>query len=315
MPRLEFVTLDVFTKERYAGNPLAVVKVPEGVEVSTEVMQKIAREFNLSETIIIHDAKTGADGLPEWRVRIFLTYAEIPFAGHPTIGAAVYALGNLSADSSSVSRKGRLLANAGPMELTYNPSTGVATAGIAHNFHEHVQYPFTVEEVHALQPALKTAVKLSQQNIAIVSPVKGMNFVAVELPDLKALAAVSTSFKPTPKLDDDWNVGFSGSYYYVYTSSPAKSSDGIEKITVQSRMIEGLFEDPATGSAGCGFACYAALKRASSKVTHFSITQGVEMGRKSDIEVTVTLTEDLKAIEHVELGGSAVKVMEGFVEY
>ena len=201
------------------------------------------------------------------------------------------------------------------MELTYNPSTGVATAGIAHNFHEHVQYPFTVEEVHALQPALKTAVKLSQQNIAIVSPVKGMNFIAVELPDLKALAAVSTSSKPTPRLDDDWNVGFSGSYYYVYTSSPAKSSDGIEKITVQSRMIEGLFEDPATGSAGCGFACYIALKRGSSKITHFSITQGVEMGRKSDIEVTVTLTEDLKAVEHVELGGSAVTVMEGFVEY
>ncbi|KAF2213406.1 hypothetical protein CERZMDRAFT_38938 [Cercospora zeae-maydis SCOH1-5] len=317
MPRLEFVTLDVFTRERYAGNPLAVVRVPEGIDVPTEVMQKIAREFNLSETIFIHDAKKGADGLPEWRVRIFLTVAEIPFAGHPTIGAAVYALGDLAASSSneepsSDSRsivRGRFLANAGPMDLTFNPATGLANANIAHNFHEHVQNPFTVEE-----------------HIAVVSPVKGMNFVSVELPDLDALAAVSTSSKPAPRLDEEWNVGFCGSYFYVYTSSSlphttkssddADDADGIDElIEIQSRMIEGLMEDPATGSAGCGLACYVALKRGRSRVTSFKILQGVEMGRRSEIEVVVTLTEDLKGVEGVRLGGTAVRVMEGWVGY
>ncbi|USW56175.1 Putative phenazine biosynthesis PhzF protein [Septoria linicola] len=314
MPQLNFVTLDVFTTEKYAGNPLAVVRVPEGQDVSTEQMQKIAREFNLSETIFLHDAQSSADGLQEWRVRIFLTNAEIPFAGHPTIGAAVYALSNLSADSSSDSRHGRLIANAGPMELTYNRATGIAKAGIAHSFHEHTQYPFTVEDVYSLQPSLEQSTPLVQKDITIVSPVKGMNFIAVELPSLDVLASMGTSKRPEPKLDDEWNTGFSGSYYYVYTSAPIKDGD-IERVRVQSRMIEGLFEDPATGSAACAFACYAAVKRGGSKITQFSITQGVEMGRKSDIEVTVTLTSDLKSVEHVELGGSAVKVMEGVVEY
>ncbi|KAM3413726.1 hypothetical protein BST61_g10414 [Cercospora zeina] len=389
MPRLEFVTLDVFTKENFAGNPLAVVKVPEGIdEVPTEVMQKIAREFNLSETIFIHDAKQGADGLPEWRVRIFLTVAEIPFAGHPTIGAAVYALGNLSAsggsggEASSDSRssstsnsiiKGRFLANAGPMDLTFNPSTGKATAKIAHNFHQHVQYPFTVDEVFALQPGLmkKTTKKadaaaadaadaaaaaaataataaaaaaaattnLSQQDIAVVSPVKGMNFLTVELPNLTALAAITTSCnKSAPKLDDEWDVGFCGSYFYVFlvTSSSLSTTDDnnnnksasssssdeddddddeIEHIQLQSRMIEGLIEDPATGSAGCGLACHVALKRGRSRITKFGILQGVEMGRRSEVEVVVRLSEDLRAVEEVELGGSAVRVMDGWVGY
>lgn len=199
------------------------------------------------------------------------------------------------------------------MKLTYNRATGIAKAGIAHSFHEHTQYPFTVEDVHYLQPSLKQSTLL-QKNITIVSPVKGMNFIAVELPSLEVLTSISTSKRPEPRLDDDWNTGFSGSYYYVYTSAPARDGD-VERVRVQSRMIEGLFEDPATGSAACAFACYAAIKRGSSKITQFSITQGVEMGRKSDIEVTITLTSDLKSVEHVELGGSAVKVMEGVVEY
>lgn len=234
-------------------------------------------------------------------------------AGHPTIGSAVYALGTLSHDGSSDSRTGRLLLNAGPTLCRYDLSTGVAKAEIAHNFHEHTQYPFTAEDVYALQPAL-AKIDLSQEGIAVVSPVKGMNFTVCELPNLEALAAVSTSTRPTPKLDDDWNTGFTGSYYFVYTAEPTTDA-GVQYLELQSRMIEGLFEDPATGSAGCGFGCYAALKKASSKVTHFTITQGVEMDRKSDIEVTVTLTSDLKSVEKVELGGTAVKIMEGVVEY
>lgn len=233
--------------------------------------------------------------------------------GHPTIGSAVYALGTLS-DSSSDTRSGRLLLNAGPTLCRYNPSTRVAKAEIAHDFHEHTQYPFTVEDVYALQPGLK-GLGLSHDAIAVVSPVRGMNFTVCELPSLEALAAVSTSTKPSPKLDDEWNTGFTGSYYFVYTASPSKDANEVEQIVFQSRMIEGLFEDAATGSAGCGFACYAALKKASSRVTHFLITQGVEMGRKSSIEVTVTLTSDLKFVDKVELGGTAVMVIEGVVEY
>lgn len=79
--QLSFVTLDVFTQTRYAGNPLAVVRVPDGLDLPTEQMLLIAKEFNLSETLFLHDGKKGVDGVFEWRVRIFVTNGEIPFAG------------------------------------------------------------------------------------------------------------------------------------------------------------------------------------------------------------------------------------------
>lgn len=85
MPRLHFVTLDVFTTTRYLGNPLAVVRIPKDQQqhVTKEQMQRVAREFNLSETIFLVEDEDGSGGerVPEWRVRIFLTHSEITFAG------------------------------------------------------------------------------------------------------------------------------------------------------------------------------------------------------------------------------------------
>lgn len=84
-----FVTLDVFTRDRYAGNPLAVVRLPpeDQAPLSTEQMQQVAREFNLSETVFLHERSStpgvsaDTESVPEWRIRIFLTKAEVPFAG------------------------------------------------------------------------------------------------------------------------------------------------------------------------------------------------------------------------------------------
>src|ERR1700741_3837081 len=82
--RRRYFTLDVFTTQRFAGNPLAVVLESDGLE--TAAMQAIAREFNLPETGFVDppsDPKHGA------RLRIFTPGREIPFAGHPTVGTAV----------------------------------------------------------------------------------------------------------------------------------------------------------------------------------------------------------------------------------
>src|SRR5919205_937934 len=89
-----FVTLDVFTRRRLAGNPLAVVLDAQGLDTAT--MQAIAREFNLSETVFVlapEDARHRA------RLRIFTPGRELPFAGHPTVGTAVL-LGTLDGGSS-----------------------------------------------------------------------------------------------------------------------------------------------------------------------------------------------------------------------
>jgi PhzF family phenazine biosynthesis protein len=303
--QLSFVTLDVFTTTRYLGNPLAVVQIPSGQDVSTEQMQTIAREFNLSETIFIHEQSKADNGVPEWRVRIFVTTAEIPFAGHPTIGASCYTLGTLAKGSS----KGRLICNAGPIEIEYN--NGLAKASIPHNVHVHTQHPVTNEQVWSMHSRLKEA-GVEPKSAAVVSPVKGMNFICIELPDLKALGVVEVSgVKPKATLDDDWNAGLLGSFPYVITDLP-KDADGVVK--VRTRMMEGSMEDPATGSASCGLTAYLAMKLKLGRTTRFELTQGVEMGRKSDIGVVITLNEAMDKVERMELSGSAVKVMEGTIE-
>ncbi|KAK5132537.1 hypothetical protein LTR08_008854 [Meristemomyces frigidus] len=300
MPSLSFVTVDVFTTERFAGNPLAVVNVPKGHVLTTEQMQRMAKEFNLSETVILHEGVTGDDGVPEWSVRIFLTDAEVPFAGHPTIGTACYALGTLAKNAG----KGRLLCKAGPIDVDYED--GRAKASIPHNVHLHRDAQFNTAQLYGLQPALGDAG--APKAIDIVSPVNGMSFICAELPSLEALAAIEMSAKPKPQLDEGWDTGFVGSYFYVVLKH---ESGGME---LRTRMIEGSFEDPATGSAACALSAFLAMKQ-RARTMSFTITQGVEMGRKSDIGVHVTLKESLDAVEKVELIGSAVKVMEGSIEY
>src|SRR3954471_16137616 len=82
--RRRFVTLDVFTQKRFAGNPLAVVLEPDRLD--TAAMQAIAREFNLSETVFVFPP---AEAKHRASLRIFTPGRELPFAGHPTVGTAV----------------------------------------------------------------------------------------------------------------------------------------------------------------------------------------------------------------------------------
>lgn len=82
-----FTTLDVFTKTKFEGNPLAIVTIPAGSEPSQATKQQVAREFNLSETVFLHETEDAAS--TRRRIDIFVTDAELPFAGHPTIGSGM----------------------------------------------------------------------------------------------------------------------------------------------------------------------------------------------------------------------------------
>jgi PhzF family phenazine biosynthesis protein len=270
-------------------------------------MQAVAFEFNLSETVFIHDQTTGADGTPEWRVRIFTTTDEIPFAGHPTIGSSIYALGTLAKGTL----KGRLICNAGPIDIEY--SNDVAKANIPHNFHRHTEHEVTADDVQTLHPKLGK----KPLSIDVASPVKGMNFVCIQLPDLETLAELGTNgsgAESLVKLDKEWDdkpTPLVGSFPYVITNQPSKE-EGVVK--VRTRMLLGSLEDPATGSASCALSALLAMKLKLGRTTKFELTQGVEMGRQSDIGVVLTLNEKMDAVEKMELIGSAVKVMEGTIE-
>lgn len=300
MASLEYTTLDVFTDQKFAGNPLAVVHVAPGVTLSQSQKQTIAREFNYSETTFLHPSTDGE--VPEWQLDIFTTTSELPFAGHPTIGTACHILGKTGKS------KGRFKVKAGTIELDYN--NGVAKAAIPHNTHIHSSHDLTSSRVLKWQPDLTRHYPSNDLKVNIVSPVKGMNFAMIELRDLEELALLTLPGAPLQyTLDQDWDVGPRFCMFFVRLPN---QSDGIRR--VRTRMIEGAFEDPATGSASCGLAAFLALQEGvkDGKVS-FEMTQAVEMGRKSDIGVDIEFKNG--EIDTVVLSGKSVTVMEGKVFY
>src|SRR5262245_45683143 len=142
--RRRFVTLDVFTTRRFAGNPLAVVLEAEGLDGA--VMQAVAREFNLPETVFV--LPPGEPG-HRARLRIFTPARELPFAGHPTVGTAVL-LGRLDGGGA---RDFILGEGVGPVACT------VETAGDGGS--ARFDLPREPERIGIVEDAAKIAAALS----------------------------------------------------------------------------------------------------------------------------------------------------------
>ncbi|KAF2101460.1 Diaminopimelate epimerase-like protein [Rhizodiscina lignyota] len=305
---LDFTTLDVFTHTRYAGNPLGVVHVPSSATLSKEQRQIIAGEFNLSETVFIHERQVGPDG-PEWPVNIHTTARELPFAGHPTIGVACLLASSLEPDQNGDdhSVSATLIVPAGRIKFVYNALERVARLGIPHNYHQHGA-TLSAAELQKLTPKIA---QLPQQS-PIVSIVKGMTFALVELQSLDDLTFVNmlTARWPQLQLDTEWDSEPVGMLFYVHQGEGA---DGATKLRTRMMELEKPSEDPATGSASCCLAAYLALKEGKKgEKVKIEMTQGVEMGRKSDIGIEIGVGQDGK-LESVTLSGGAVQVMKGTV--
>lgn len=297
--KLSFTTLDAFTTTRYQGNPVAIVRVPasEKSNLSQEQKQAIAAEFNLSEIVFLHLPAPGSD-FKEVAIDIFTHKAEVPFAGHPTIGSSHYLLNELGENPEAVITK------AGRIPIERDEATKEVKAVIPQAFHIH-KVTFTSE--------------LTPKSAETTSIVNGMSFIFVPLPDLETLAKADknlnvvkygTTYNPVA-LDEGWQNGLVGTMYLV-----AQGTDEFGRKKYRTRMF-GSREDPGTGSASSALGCYLALqepKEAGKGPFKFAFTQGVEMGRKNDIAVEVTRGENGVGIEKVVLGGAAVKVMEGTLE-
>jgi PhzF family phenazine biosynthesis protein len=204
---------------------------------------------------------------------------------------------------------------AGLVQGHYSRATNTASASMPHNVHLHGAR-VALSSVLASQPALAKVLSSQGDNTVamdfpLVSPARGISFVLVELSSLEHLAAVAAGgvridMSSSP-LDAEWRPSFTAPYYYVILG------DEPGKIKLRSRMIEPLIgEDPATGAAAVACTSYLSLTRAAKgKRFEFLIEQGVEMGRKSDIQAEVCLKESGKEVDTVVLKGSAVVIMEG----
>jgi predicted PhzF superfamily epimerase YddE/YHI9 len=329
--------------------------------LTQEQKQLIAREFNFSETIFVHPrtGQNSSSGDNKQRIDIFTVTDELPFAGHPTIGAASWLLRHAPTPSSSsaaaAGRVNTIITKAGDIPISTLPIPSPTTTGkeesgpvaaiVPHDVRIHAnRYSFS--ELLAKHPDLKPYLSNNSNEEAgfpIFSIVKGMTQIHVPLPNLDALAAVKPARKgkwrdQTSYLDDDADWGGAGTvvtYFHVRnvvddddpiasrtatttTTEPAGQDQNtpkkVKREVIRTRMTFHSAEDPATGSAACGLACYLALTEGPASGVerfNFDVIQGVEMGRRSDIGVKVVVKPGAKEIDTVELSGSAVKITEG----
>ena len=314
-PQLDFITLDVFTEVRFTGNPLAIVKVPRSETLTQQQKQLVAREFNYSETVILHELEEVDHG-PQWSIDIFLTTAEIPVAGHPVVGTACL-LGKwllLGSERGSDQVSGTLITKAGPVAFTYLRQSNTARCELPHDVHVH-ERTLTMEDACSIGLP-KVVYETFANRPPFVSLVKGVTFALVQVPSEDMLAAIPSSLSLWTShdgLDKDWAAEGStvGLFFFVNVGHGEGGS-----IKLRTRMVLGSLEDPATGSASCTLAAYLALcdpenegRGAANSVHEFEMVQGVEMGRKSIIGVEVTVKNS--HIDNIILAGSAVSIMEG----
>lgn len=296
--RRRFSTLDVFTSKRFAGNPLAVVLDAEGL--SDSMMQTIAREFNLPETVFVLPPNAPAHRA---RLRIFTPAMELPFAGHPTVGAAVL----LGLRDGGTNREMIFEEQIGPVRCRFTQaSDGLGNAAF--------DVPGTPEFLGGAPDGAALAAALSLTlddlgcdgfepgrwkagNIFTMIPVRGLEAIGRAQPDLSRWAA---AFGET---------GARNAFLFCSDTEDPRHA-------FHARMFApymGISEDPATGSAVAAFAGVVAKFAGLPDGEHMlAVEQGYEMGRPSLIHLTVRLQGG--ALVSASIAGDAIVMGEGTIE-
>jgi trans-2,3-dihydro-3-hydroxyanthranilate isomerase len=294
--RRRFTTLDVFTERPFAGNPLAVL--PDARGLTDAQMLAVTREFNFSETTFVLPPATATAAR---RVRIFTPGGELPFAGHPTIGTAVA----LVADGYVAMADGRLdlvfELGAGPTPVTVTAERGRYAATFTAPRPPRYGPPTPPERVAAALGLRAGAIDTAAHPPLDVGT--GIDFVAVRLEDEAALAAAGPHAPAWAELESP-GAGHGVVAYVV-------AGDGRLRVRMFAPAL-GVGEDPATGSAAAALgALLADLEPATDGRFAWTITQGVEMGRPSRLDVAVDKAGG--AVTAVRVAGAAVVVTDGHI--
>jgi trans-2,3-dihydro-3-hydroxyanthranilate isomerase len=276
----EYTIADVFTDVPLEGNPVAVFTDAESV--SGEIMQRTAREFNLSETVFVLPAD-GDDDV-DAVVRIFTPTVELPFAGHPVLGTA-FVLGAARGLDTVRLRTGSGIV---PVVLRREGEDVV--------YGEMLQ-PIPEWSAFAAERELLAALGVRGSGLPVEVYDNGPRHTYVELPDEDAVAAVA------PDMPALTAVGAIG------VSCFAVLDDGAR---VKTRMFGpgmGVHEDPATGSAAGPLAVHLARHGRTAFGETVEIHQGAEIGRPSVLRARADGSGD--EITRVVVGGGAVIVAHG----
>ena len=295
---MRFITADIFTDRMFGGNQLAVF--PRAQDLDPALMQPIARELNLSETVFVLPP---ADPAHTRRLRIFTPGAELPFAGHPTVGAA-FVLASIGEIPLGPAGASIVFEEAvGPVPVTVRrDGNGPGYCELtAPRLPEDGPAPPPTEEVAA-------ALSLRPDDIGIdgLSPRGvscGVPYLFVPLRDEAALARAHINLSAWERTLAEW---------WAPAVFPLVQVRGRHGVDIRARMFApgiGIAEDPATGSAAAALAGYLTSDTSGDGTVRWVIEQGVEMGRPSRIHVACERTGG--RISAVRVGGSSVLVSEG----
>jgi trans-2,3-dihydro-3-hydroxyanthranilate isomerase len=295
-----YVTVDVFADRPFAGNPLAVVL--DAVGLSTAQMQAIAAEFNYAETTFVLPPR---DSSHTAQVRIFSPRNELPFAGHPNVGTA-FVLARTQAGAETAARfEFEEQAGVVPLELVREGGQVVGAELTAPE-------ALSVRSAIASEPAaacigLKASDLCTDRHPPTIVSV-GLPFVVVEVRSREALRRA----RPNIAAQAETLPRDGADAVYLYT----RDVSGSPGFDIEARMfapLDGIPEDPATGSATAAAAAFLAhLAAPADAESSLRFSQGVDLGRPSVLETRTVKRRGV--VEAVRVNGRCVQIMEGRLE-
>jgi trans-2,3-dihydro-3-hydroxyanthranilate isomerase len=291
--RFPFVQLDVFSSRPFEGNPLAVFL--DGRGLSTQEMQALALEMNLSETTFILPREPSVEREHGVRVRIFTVQEELPFAGHPTLGTAFQLRGSTGAHEVVLDL------NVGKVPVQFEERPGQPVFG------EMTQVNPELGERHDREAVVRACGLRdgdTDPSLPIQTVSTGLPFTVVPLRGLEIIRGLRVDVKGA----QEYLQRSGGKFFYFVSRETVEPA-----ARLHARMIFYNGEDPATGSAaGCAAAWMVAhgVARPDERVL---IEQGIEINRASRIFVRASREDD--RVVNVRVGGNVVEVLRGEVSF
>ena len=277
MSRFRYVVADVFTDTPLQGNQVAVFT--DAREIPEDKLQAIAREMNFSETVFVY--KPEGDG--HAKIRIFTPKAELPFAGHPTLGTAFILSAPLSLEEI------KLETGAGVIPVRLEREDGRIVFG-------RMVQPVPTVELYDGEERVLEILGVVRSELPVEVYDNGVRHVYISLGSEDEVAALRPDLA---RLADETDaVGFN-----------CFAGEGKRWKTRMFAPASGVAEDPATGSAAGPLALHLARHGRIAFGDEIEISQGVEVGRPSKLYARVE--GSVEEVERVEVGGSAVTVARG----
>lgn len=309
MPAYRFVQCDVFTREIFCGNPLAVFPDASGIDDLT--MQRIAREMNLSETVFVLPPAEPQKALR--RLRIFTPGTELPMAGHPVVGtwtmlAQMGVVAPPSGGSGSVTIQQELKLGILPVKIDFvdgSPMKVTMTQGTPH-------LGPVLDETAACARALGLSVEeIGDAQLPIVMASTGVEYLIVPVRSRQVLSRVRTDSAVLSQL-----LARTSKHAVYVVTRETHSAEAFISARMFADESLGVGEDPATGSAAGPLAAalvHFGVISPVSGLSAFIVEQGVDMGRPSYIEAEVEGEAD--NVKTVRIGGAAVQVLTGEIRW